>query len=650
MSKGNEEYKKYEPVFGAWYLGKMLGKGSFGKVFEITREEFGETYKAALKIISVPQDDNDVKMRLSEGSTDVEISEYYEELMKEVVSENRIMSQLKGNSNIVSYEDHQIIPHNDGIGYDVLIRMELLTPLVDRMIEKKLDRDEVVKLGIDMCRALELCHEKNFIHRDIKPQNIFVSDHGDYKLGDFGIARTMEKTAGGMSRKGTREYMAPEVIKGENYDSTVDIYSLGMVLYILMNGNRRPFLPLPPAKVTPDDEETANMRRFSGEPLPPPAEADSMLSYIILKACMADPKSRYQTATQMRKVLEAYQRNCASAEEMTAGREDAAMTLSGEEASATMEGPETAVPAVSAAPAPMEATTYEDVKEKPRKRRYAAAAGAILIGLCIFAVAAGTKSCEESVADVYEEYAGRLKLNEDDIKSYWWQRDSSRGYPNEEYMQEGESLPLANPENRCVAVTDIWGDETPELMYFKFDHDDKADLEFNTYDPEYGCTEAYYKETGFIDGGPAPWGDTLFTDNRNEDTEYIIYTGKEDDTFYIVSSNIKDGITYSSSVMYEADEYDEVSVVSYVINEYRSGEDGSEALDRYYIDGKEVSKEEGAAAFKADAEDFGKLLMLSGNDKESLSVFEKAGTEAQAAATFDDAYECLKGKKETPVK
>ena len=249
MSKGNEEYKKYEPVFGAWYLGKMLGKGSFGKVFEITREEFGETYKAALKVISVPQDDEDVKARLSGGTDTETISEYYKELLKEIANENRIMTQLKGNSNIVSYEDHQIIPHDDGIGYDILIRMELLTPLVDRMIERNLSKEETIKLGIDICRALELCHRKNIIHRDIKPQNILISDNGDFKLGDFGISRTMEKTTGGMSKKGTYKYMAPEVFRGEDYDSTADIYSLGIVLYMLLNGNRTPFLPQAPERI-----------------------------------------------------------------------------------------------------------------------------------------------------------------------------------------------------------------------------------------------------------------------------------------------------------------------------------------------------------------------------------------------------------------
>lgn len=300
------KHKKYEPIFGAWYLSRLLGKGSFGEVYEITREEYGTTYKAALKVISVPQDEDDIKTRMTEGTDIGTISEYYEGVLKEIVNENEIMSKLKGNSNIVSYEDHQIIAHEDGIGYDILIRMELLTPLIDKMLESKLDEREVVRIGIDMCKALELCHRKSIIHRDIKPQNIFLSENGDYKLGDFGIARTIEKTTGGLSRKGTYNYMAPEVLRGDNYGATADIYSLGVVLYTLLNGNRLPFLPAAPEKITPPKEEAARKRRFNGEPLPAPIYASGLLGHIVLKACEPDSSDRYESASQMRTDLEIY--------------------------------------------------------------------------------------------------------------------------------------------------------------------------------------------------------------------------------------------------------------------------------------------------------------------------------------------------------
>ena len=86
-------------------------------------------------------------------------------------------------------------------------------------------------MGVDICKALELYQKYNIIHRDIKPENIFVSDNGDFKLGDFGIARTIEKTMSDLSKKGTYNYMAPEVYQGGEYGFSVDLYSLGIVLY-----------------------------------------------------------------------------------------------------------------------------------------------------------------------------------------------------------------------------------------------------------------------------------------------------------------------------------------------------------------------------------------------------------------------------------
>lgn len=76
----------------------------------------------------------------------------------------------------------------------------------------------MIRLGIDICKALELCQKYNVIHRDIKPENIFVSGSGDFKLGDFGIARTIERASSGLSKKGTYNYMAPEVYRGKSMD------------------------------------------------------------------------------------------------------------------------------------------------------------------------------------------------------------------------------------------------------------------------------------------------------------------------------------------------------------------------------------------------------------------------------------------------
>ncbi len=301
----DESYKQYEPVFGVWKIKRLIGEGSFGKVYEIEREDFGRTYKAALKIITIPSSQSEVKSIKADGMDDDSVTSYFRSFVEEVVDEFALMSKLKGNSNIVSYEDHMVIEHPDEIRWDILIRMELLTPLTDYTTENGMTRREIIQLGIDICKALELCQKYNIIHRDIKPENIFVSENGDYKLGDFGIARTIEKTTNGLSKKGTYTYMAPEVYKGEAYGSSVDLYSLGLVMYRLLNNNRVPFLPAYPEPITYSDRETAMTKRLSGAALPKPANDDGRLSEIILKACAYSPKDRYSSPMQMRMELEA---------------------------------------------------------------------------------------------------------------------------------------------------------------------------------------------------------------------------------------------------------------------------------------------------------------------------------------------------------
>ena len=275
-----------------WKCVCKLGKGAFGNVYEIHRVEAGKIYKAALKVITIPQDQSEVQNAYSEGMTKENVTTYFESVVNDFTKEFALMDELKGYTNIVSYEDHMVVKHENGIGWDILIRMELLTPLLKWIDEYPMDEKMVIKLGCDICTALELCHKNNIIHRDIKPENIFVNKNGDFKLGDFGIARVTEKTSSVMSQKGTGPYMAPEVDKGEKYNETVDIYSLGIVLYRFLNNHRTPFLPM--GQITHYDRKMALDKRLSGEPIPAPMNGSDKLKKIVLKAIQYDPSKRFQ--------------------------------------------------------------------------------------------------------------------------------------------------------------------------------------------------------------------------------------------------------------------------------------------------------------------------------------------------------------------
>ena len=299
------EFSMGSVVLDGWKIIRLLGEGSYGKVFEIERSEFGQTYRAALKVITVPQSSAEVRSVISEGMSVSQAEAYFHGIVEELMHEFSIMFKLKGTANVVSCEDLRVLEHPDGIGWDILIRMELLHPLLPYVYQHPMARRDIIRLGIDICKALELCQRYNIIHRDIKPENIFISDNGDYKLGDFGIARTIERTTSGLSKKGTYSYMAPEVYIGKKYGFSVDTYSLGLVLYRMLNKNRGPFLPQPPEAITFSSREQALARRMSGEPLPRPFYGEGRLGEIVLKACAFDPKDRYSSPQQLRQELEA---------------------------------------------------------------------------------------------------------------------------------------------------------------------------------------------------------------------------------------------------------------------------------------------------------------------------------------------------------
>lgn len=291
-----------------WTIKKELGKGQFGKVYEIERQLLNSTEKAAMKVISIPRDEDALElMRLAYGYDDSAVAHSIVTQLTSVEREYSIMTKMRGHSNIVSCDDFSYVPHEGRPGYDVFIRMELLKSLQTVIREKRdngqtFSEDEVLKIGADICRALKVCEVYNLIHRDIKPQNIMISPTGDYKLGDFGEARSMDHTTQA-SFAGTQSFMAPEVFKYEKYGKTVDIYSLGLVMHWLLNRYRRPFIPHD-VPATPDLMAASENRRLSGEALEAPCDASPELSEVILKACAYMSKDRYRNADEMLNALE----------------------------------------------------------------------------------------------------------------------------------------------------------------------------------------------------------------------------------------------------------------------------------------------------------------------------------------------------------
>ena len=297
-----ENFEQIRLPWPDWKIVKYLGGGAYGKVYEIERNNSGIQEKAAVKIVSRPKEESELEVDYQNGYDRESIAVKYTEILQEYKNEYKLMKELQGQSNIVSCDDFAIEENPDGIGGKIYIRMELLTPLQKVTKERLLSEEEVIKLGKDICKALILCESRNIIHRDIKPDNIMISKFGDYKLGDFGVSKVMSHTTGA-TMTGTEGYMAPEVLHIEKYGKEVDIYSLGIVMYWLLNNRRMPFIGAD-EKVTLVNANQAAIRRYQGEKIPAPKNGSDELKKIVLKACEYRPKDRYLTAQEMYDALE----------------------------------------------------------------------------------------------------------------------------------------------------------------------------------------------------------------------------------------------------------------------------------------------------------------------------------------------------------
>jgi len=148
-----------------------------------------------------------------------------------------------------------------------------------------------------LCRALEHAHAEQIVHRDIKPANVLISDRGQVKVGDLGIARLAEgSTDGGTATiVGTPRYMAPEQASGLAVTPATDVYSAGIVLYEMLAGK------------TPFGGESAveiALQHVQMEPPPLPPGTPPALESVIARALAKDPADRYQSATAMADALE----------------------------------------------------------------------------------------------------------------------------------------------------------------------------------------------------------------------------------------------------------------------------------------------------------------------------------------------------------
>jgi serine/threonine protein kinase len=293
-------------VLGGYTVTELLGAGTFGTVYKAVKKNPSGEFVRALKHIVIPSEKQFESVFNSMGGDLSKVDDYFSEMLKGIVTEIQILNDLseKGVQNIVRYYENDIITTESPKRYNIYILMEYLTPLSEYISKTEFSVKDVIRLGMNVLRALELCHDGGVIHRDIKDDNIFVSASGEFKIGDFGVSKVLKDSSKAESMKGTPNFLAPEVYLGkESYTKSVDLYSLGIVLYRLLNYSRNPFLPHFPDTYNPNDEDAAFEERMRGGIPGQPSLGGDFIGSVVVKA-ISGISERFTSAKDFYSALE----------------------------------------------------------------------------------------------------------------------------------------------------------------------------------------------------------------------------------------------------------------------------------------------------------------------------------------------------------
>ena len=241
---------------------RRIGWGSTGDVFEIECDR-----KMALKVISGRNQPGRYQNALHEAE---------------------ILKLLEGVPGVVHLLDMET-RENHGL-HTVYLLEEYACPFMDSIkASGGMTKSHAMTMILNVCSTLIACREKDVMHLDLQPRNLFISDRGEALLGDFSCALRRSEIPDHPGPRGSLAFMAPEVFRGEGVSERSEIYSLGLHLYILFHEMSLPYYDR--------DSELACYRRLAGMPVPPPSEHNESetpgLYVLIARACAFHPGDRF---------------------------------------------------------------------------------------------------------------------------------------------------------------------------------------------------------------------------------------------------------------------------------------------------------------------------------------------------------------------
>ncbi len=301
------EPRLISPMLDGFALGSSISDHSGVNCYPAMPNDSDEHY--ILKTISIPASQVQLEALLLTGAYPdaAAAGRYFQELAKGIQSEVEILQKLSARRGFLPYEKTQIVPMDEGIGFVVYLLSRYNQTLERHLKRAPLTHLSAVNLGIDLCAALALCREAGYLYVDLKPGNIFLTGHQEYRIGDIGFVPLNSLKYASLPDRYRSAYTPPEISDAyATLNTTMDTYALGLTLYQIYNNGALPF----------DSEEAKAALMASlaaGEALPAPANADYEMAQIIEKALALNPEDRWADPVQMGQALVSYmQRNGAN--------------------------------------------------------------------------------------------------------------------------------------------------------------------------------------------------------------------------------------------------------------------------------------------------------------------------------------------------
>ena len=237
-ANGLPELKMISPLLTNMEVVKCISVRGGTSVYIVKSTKSNQSYY--LKHICIPESQKQVDALMFTGAaaTVEDAQNYYKQVAADYQAELETLEKLSASPNIGCYRSYQIEPKEDGVGFEIYLLAEYRQTLAEVLAGTPMTQSGAVNLGVDLCSALCSLREAGLIHRNVKPSNVYLSSSGHYLLGDLGIAKIDELKYCSMPETMLSSFSAPELFSLlGTIEPTTDIYSVGMILYRIYNGN-----------------------------------------------------------------------------------------------------------------------------------------------------------------------------------------------------------------------------------------------------------------------------------------------------------------------------------------------------------------------------------------------------------------------------